>query len=264
MSERQRAKDGHSRASASELRTQQGGSSARDERRAGMRTHLLPAGDRGLLVEVEDLDTVLALADRLRAASLAGVQDIVPASRTVLVRTAPGRDLSRLGGEILDLAGDLPVGAETGAPAAVLDVLVRYDGPDLDEVAAATGLTRAEVVAAHTGQPWRAAFTGFAPGFCYLTGGDPSLDVPRRHESRTSVPAGSVALAGGFSAVYPRESPGGWQLIGTTDAVLWDVDRQPPALISAGAWVRFVDVAASDASENADSRHVAVGAGSNP
>jgi len=229
-----------------------------------MRTHLLPAGDRGLLVEVDDLDTVLALADRLRAASLAGVQDIVPASRTVLVRTAPGRDLSRLGGEILDLAGDLPVGAETGAPAAVLDVLVRYDGPDLDEVAAATGLTRAEVVAAHTGQPWRAAFTGFAPGFCYLTGGDPSLDVPRRHESRTSVPAGSVALAGGFSAVYPRESPGGWQLIGTTDAVLWDVDRQPPALISAGAWVRFVDVAASDASENADSRHVAVGAGSNP
>jgi len=228
-----------------------------------MRTHLLPAGDRGLLVEVEDLDTVLALADRLRAAGLAGVQDIVPASRTVLVRTAPGRDLSRLGGEILDLAGDLPVGAETGAPAAVLDVLVRYDGPDLDEVAAATGLTRAEVVAAHTGQPWRAAFTGFAPGFCYLTGGDPSLDVPRRHESRTSVPAGSVALAGGFSAVYPRESPGGWQLIGTTDAVLWDVDRQPPALISAGAWVRFVDVAASDASENADSRHVAVGAGSN-
>ena len=228
-----------------------------------MRTHLLPAGDRGLLVEVDDLDTVLALADRLRAAGLAGVQDIVPASRTVLVRTAPGRDLSRLGGEILDLAGDLPVGAETGAPAAVLDVLVRYDGPDLDEVAAATGLTRAEVVAAHTGQPWRAAFTGFAPGFCYLTGGDPSLDVPRRHESRTSVPAGSVALAGGFSAVYPRESPGGWQLIGTTDAVLWDVDRQPPALISAGAWVRFVDVAASDASENADSRHVAVGAGSN-
>ena len=228
-----------------------------------MRTHLLPAGDRGLLVEVEDLDTVLALADRLRAASLAGVQDIVPASRTVLVRTAPGRDLSRLGGEILDLAGDLPVGAGTGAPAAVLDVLVRYDGPDLDEVAAATGLTRAEVVAAHTGQPWRCAFAGFAPGFCYLTGGDPRLDVPRRHESRTSVPAGSVALAGGFSAVYPRESPGGWQLIGTTDAVLWDVDRQPPALISAGAWVRFVDVAASDASENADSRHVAVGAGSN-
>jgi KipI family sensor histidine kinase inhibitor len=130
-------------------------------------------------------------------------------------------------------------------------------------VAAVAGLTRAEVVAAHTGRPWRGAFAGFAPGFCYLTGGDDRLAVPRRHESRSSVPAGSVALAGGFSAVYPRESPGGWQLIGTTDAVLWDVDRQPPALISAGAWVRFVDVTANDADHNADSRHVAVGAGSN-
>jgi len=228
-----------------------------------MRTRVLPAGDRGLLIEVDDLDTVLALADRLRAADVAGVQDVVPASRTVLIRTEPGLDLRRLGNEILDLAGDLPVGAAADAPTAVIDIRVRYDGPDLDEVAAITGLTRAGVVAAHTGRPWRAAFAGFAPGFCYLTGGDPRLDVPRRHESRTSVPAGSVALAGGFSAVYPRESPGGWQLIGTTDAVLWDVDRQPPALISAGAWVRFVDVAASDASENADSQHVAVGAGSN-
>jgi len=228
-----------------------------------MSTRVLPAGDRGLLVEVDDLDTVLALADRLRAAELPGVQDVVLASRTVLVRTASGPDLSRLGSEILDLAGDLPIGRATDAPAAILDVRVRYDGPDLDEVAAVSGLTRAEVVAAHTGQPWRAAFAGFAPGFCYLTGGDPRLDVPRRHQSRTSVPAGSVALAGGFSAVYPRESPGGWQLIGTTDAVLWDVDRQPPALVSAGAWVRFVDVTASDATENANSQHVAVGAGSN-
>jgi KipI family sensor histidine kinase inhibitor len=234
-----------------------------------MSTRVLPAGDRGLLVEVDDLDTVLALADRLRAADLAGVQDIVPASRTVLVRTGPGPDLNRLGSEILDLAGDLSVDAATNAPAAILDVRVRYDGPDLDEVAAVTGLTRAEVVAAHTGQPWRAAFAGFAPGFCYLTGGDARLDVPRRHESRTSVPAGSVALAGGFSAVYPRESPGGWQLIGTTEAVMWDVDRQPPALISAGAWVRFVDVTATEANatadlnDNAASRHVAVGAGSN-
>jgi allophanate hydrolase subunit 1 len=101
-----------------------------------MSTRVLPAGDRGLLVEVDDLDTVLALADRLRAADLAGVQDIVPASRTVLVRTGPGRDLSRLGSEILDLAGDLAgdlaVDAATDATAAILDVLVRYDGPDLD------------------------------------------------------------------------------------------------------------------------------------
>src|SRR5690349_6528618 len=181
-----------------------------------MSTRVLPAGDRGLLIEVDDLDTVLALADRLRSAALTGVQDIVPASRTVLVRTEPGRDLRRLTAEIGSLTEDLEIGAPTDAPASPVVIRVNYDGPDLDEVATLTGLTRAEVVAAHTSRPWRGAFAGFAPGFCYLTGGDPRLDVQRRHESRTSVPAGSVALAGGFSAVYPRESPGGWQLIGST------------------------------------------------
>jgi biotin-dependent carboxylase-like uncharacterized protein len=96
------------------------------------------------------------------------------------------------------------------------------------------------VVAAHTGTPWRVGFGGFAPGFAYLTGGDPRLHVARRAEPRTSVPAGSVGLAGEFSGVYPRSSPGGWQLIGRTDAVLWDAARTPPALLSAGAQVRFV------------------------
>ena len=94
---------------------------------------------------------------------------------------------------------------------------MRYDGPDLDDVAALTGLSRAEVVAAHTGTPWRVAFGGFAPGFAYLVGGDPRLRVPRRDRPRPSVPAGSVGLAGEFSGVYPRSSPGGWQLLGTTD-----------------------------------------------
>jgi KipI family sensor histidine kinase inhibitor len=222
-----------------------------------MSTRVLPAGDRGLLVEVDDLDTVLSLADRLRSANVAGVQDVVPASRTVLIRTGPGRDLQRLTAEISALAEGLEVGAVPDAAASAVVVRVTYDGPDLDEVARITGLTRAEVVAVHTSRPWRGAFAGFAPGFCYLTGGDPRLDVPRRHESRTSVPAGSVALAGGFSAVYPRESPGGWQLIGSTDAVLWDVERQPPALLQAGGWVRFVDVNAG-----ADKQHAASRSGS--
>ena len=84
------------------------------------------------------------------------------------------------------------------------------------------------MVAAHTGTPWRVGFGGFAPGFAYLTGGDPRLKVARRSEPRTSVPAGAVGLAGEFSGVYPRSSPGGWQLIGRTDAVLWDPDREPP------------------------------------
>ena len=105
-------------------------------------------------------------------------------------------------------------------------------------------LTPAEVVAAHTGRPWRVGFGGFAPGFAYLVDGDPRLAVPRRREPRTTVPAGSVALAGAFSGVYPRSSPGGWQLIGRTDALLWDADRPEPALLVPGGWVRFVEVGA--------------------
>ena len=97
------------------------------------------------------------------------------------------------------------------------------------------------MVDAHTGQPWTVGFGGFAPGFSYLVGGDPRLEVPRRAEPRTRVPAGAVGLAGPFSGIYPRSSPGGWQVIGETDVVLWDVDRDPPALLQPGASVQFVD-----------------------
>ena len=114
----------------------------------------------------------------------------------------------------------------------VIDVV--YDGPDLAEVASLTGLSTAQVIHAHTATVWRVGFCGFAPGFAYLVDGDPRLRVPRRSEPRTSVPAGSVALAGEFSAIYPRQSPGGWQLIGHTEAVLWDLDRPNPALLTPG------------------------------
>jgi KipI family sensor histidine kinase inhibitor len=116
---------------------------------------------------------------------------------------------------------------------------VTYDGADLAEVARLSGLTTAQVIAAHTATPLRVGFGGFAPGFAYLVGGDPRLHVPRRAEPRTRVPAGSVGLAGEFSGVYPRESPGGWQLIGRTDAALWDVTRDKPALLTPGMWVQF-------------------------
>jgi KipI family sensor histidine kinase inhibitor len=118
-----------------------------------------------------------------------------------------------------------------------VEIEVVYDGPDLDEVGELTGLGRAGVVEAHTATPWRVAFGGFAPGFAYLVGGDPRLEVPRRAESRTSVPAGSVGLAGEFSGVYPRSSPGGWQLIGRTDAELWNLERG--ALLTPGCTVVF-------------------------
>jgi KipI family sensor histidine kinase inhibitor len=199
---------------------------------------VLPCGDAALLVEVDELPEVIALADAVRGAAFAGVLDVVPAARTVLLRTVPGTDLAALRREVLmlpvDPAAEPPDGETT-------EIVVVYDGPDLDEVGRLTGLGREGVVAAHTGTPWRAAFGGFAPGFFYLAGGDARLHVPRRHEPRTSVPAGAVGLAGEFSGVYPRASPGGWQLIGRTDAVLWDPDREPAALLRPGGVVRFVE-----------------------
>ncbi len=219
-----------------------------------MKTRILPAGDAALLVEVDGVDEVLALSAALRVGASADIVDLVPAATTVLVLTSPGNDLGELGATVARIAENLDPGVNPVPEGDEVHIRVRYDGPDLDKVAEFTGLDRSEVIARHTGAPWRAAFGGFAPGFAYLVGGDPALDVPRRQESRTAVPAGAVALAGGYSAVYPAESPGGWQLIGTTEARLWDVHRDPPALIGPGTVVRFVDAGdGSDAPDAADS-----------
>lgn len=199
---------------------------------------VLPLADGGLLIELAGLPEVLALADAVRAAPPAGLLDVVPAARTVLLVLEPGTDLAATRRAVLALP--LRRGAALAAEGADEDAVhidVVYDGPDLDEVARLTGLDVAAVVEAHTGTPWRVAFGGFAPGFAYLVGGDPRLDVARRDEPRTSVPAGSVGLAGEYSGVYPRPSPGGWQLIGRTDAELWSPDRG--ALLRPGGWVRF-------------------------
>ncbi|MEK6439699.1 5-oxoprolinase subunit B family protein [Pseudonocardia sp. T1-2H] len=198
---------------------------------------LLPYGDAGLLLEVADTAEVVVLADACRAADLPGVLDVVPAARTVLLVLEPGTELASVRQAVEKL--EVRAGEDAPAPAGSIEIPVVYDGPDLAEVARLTGLSEADVVAAHTGRAWRVAFGGFAPGFAYLTGGDPRLAVARRDEARTVVPAGSVGLAGEFSGIYPRSSPGGWQLIGRTDAVLWDLDRDPPALLAPGAEVRF-------------------------
>jgi KipI family sensor histidine kinase inhibitor len=195
---------------------------------------VLPVGDAGLLVEVDGLPEVLALADAVRAAPPVGVLDVVPAARTVLLVLAPGTDLGATRRAVLDL----PIEPDTaGAQGDVVQIDVVYDGPDLDEVARLTGLDADGVVRSHTGGRWRVAFGGFAPGFAYLVSGDSGWDVPRRDEPRTTVPAGSVGLAGEFSGVYPRPSPGGWQLIGRTDAELWSPQRG--ALLQPGGWVQF-------------------------
>ncbi len=196
---------------------------------------LLPSGDRAVLVELADLDEVLAWAGPVR--ELAGVEDVVPGERTLLVTVSTAVQLDTVRALLADVASHPRPDA---TPARAVVIHVEYDGPDLVDVAALTGLTVAEVVAAHTSTPWRVGFGGFAPGFAYLVGGDPRLDVPRRPQPRPTVPAGSVGLAGRYSGIYPRSSPGGWQLIGHTDAVLFDVDADPPALLQSGMTVRFV------------------------
>jgi len=196
-----------------------------------------PFGDAALLVELDDLDAVLGLAAAVRAECIDGVVDVVPAARTLLLVLEPGTALDAVRRRVTTLSSAPSASAEPNVEP--VEIPVTYDGPDLAEVARLTGLDEEEVVAAHTGTPWRIAFGGFAPGFAYLTGGDPRLRVPRRDEPRTTVPAGAVGLAGEYSGVYPRPSPGGWQLIGRTDTVLWDTERDPPALLAPGGTVTF-------------------------
>lgn len=202
---------------------------------------VVPYGDSALLIELDGLPEVLAVADALRESPPAAAVDIVPAARTVLLTFEPGTDLATPRRAVLALSSAAltsPARSRSFPTAGeVVEIDVVYDGPDLEEVGALTGLGAAGVVTAHTGTPWRVAFSGFVPGFAYLTGGDPRLHVPRRAEPRTSVPAGSVGLAGEFSGIYPRTSPGGWQLIGHTDAVIWDPERG--ALLRPGGSVRF-------------------------
>jgi KipI family sensor histidine kinase inhibitor len=197
-------------------------------------------GDQALLLEFDSTAEVLAWTGALREAELLGVLDIVPASRTVLVKLAGPRYQAPTRQRLAKLRVTAEALTEASTPhEADIEIDVVYDGADLEEVARLTGMTTDQVVAAHTGTLWQVGFGGFAPGFAYLIGGDERLNVPRQSEPRTKVPAGSVALAGEFSGVYPRESPGGWQLIGRTNAELWDVDRDPPALLRPGMWVQF-------------------------
>ncbi|MFI7705151.1 allophanate hydrolase subunit 1 [Nonomuraea sp. NPDC049480] len=196
-------------------------------------------GDTALLVELRDLDEVVQLYDALAADPPPGVTDVLPAARTVLVRFEPPASPSEVESAVRAVQPAAGLRTRMGE----VEIPVVYDGADLADVAALTGLTEREVVTAHTRTPWIVAFCGFAPGFGYLIGGDSRLAVPRRSESRVRVPAGSIALAGEFSGVYPRESPGGWQLIGRTGVTVWDIDAHPPALLKPGVRVRFTEVA---------------------
>jgi KipI family sensor histidine kinase inhibitor len=198
---------------------------------------LIPVGENALLVDLDTQQEVQAMhAEFHRRREGGGLvcREIVPGERTVLLHGIPDVDVLRT-----ELSGwtvpDAP--ADTGP---LLEIPVRYDGADLRTVADLWGVSEDEVVRVHSGTEHRVAFCGFAPGFAYMTGLSDTYQVPRRSAPRTSVPAGSVALAGPYTGIYPRSSPGGWQLIGSAQVPLWDMQREPAALLTPGMRVRFV------------------------
>ncbi len=194
------------------------------------------AGTRAVLVELSDLDSVLALAALLQANPLPGQVDVLAAASTLFIKADSGINAQLIARAV----PGLELGSAPANAGSLVEIPVHYDGEDLAEVAELTGLSIEGVINAHSQQLWRAAFGGFAPGFAYLLGENQLLNVPRRATPRTVVPSGAVALAGDYSAVYPRQSPGGWQLIGHTDSVLWDLERPKPALVRPQDRVRFV------------------------
>ncbi|UOQ88229.1 allophanate hydrolase subunit 1 [Agromyces endophyticus] len=219
-----------------------------------MNVRLLPSGEAALLVECGSLDEVLALHDALAADPRPGLVELVPAARTILVAVDPARlplesvatwvrRAAASGGRADAASGPRrsttpPARAGDDEPEPAI-VRVVYDGVDLAETAALLGCSTDALVECHTAARWRVAFGGFAPGFGYLVSDDWAFEVPRLDAPRTRVPAGAVALAGAFAGVYPRESPGGWRLVGRTDADLWNPDRAEPALLAPGRRVRF-------------------------
>jgi KipI family sensor histidine kinase inhibitor len=219
-----------------------------------MNATIEPLGDSALLIRLgEHIDAELnaravALAAAVRASSLPGVLDVAPAYASVCVRYDPAAwSTIRLSafdaiaarvGTFVDNAASTPI----QAPSPVLEIPVCYGGefgPDLGAVAQHAGLDKAAVIARHNAADYRVAMLGFAPGFPYLLGLDPALHTPRRASPRTRVPAGSVAIGGAQTGIYPRASPGGWQIIGRTPLRLFDPHRDPPAWLAAGARVRF-------------------------
>jgi KipI family sensor histidine kinase inhibitor len=188
---------------------------------------------------------VRVVAAGIRVASLPPVRDIAPGYAAVTVwydalHTSYETMVRALEPIVVQAAG-AALGTDVAA-AREHEISVRYDGPDLDDVAGWTGLSVADVVARHTGRVYTVYFLGFVPGWAYLGDLDPSLVVPRRTEPRPRVPAGAVAIAGAQTGVYPYAIPGGWHLIGRTSAELFDPMRDPPAVLAAGDRVRFVQV----------------------
>jgi allophanate hydrolase subunit 1 len=226
-----------------------------------------PAGDHALLLELPDNESVHAAARAFRDRFGEQLVEVVPGDQTLLLVWDEGLEgTAALVSNLKALASDFKLDARASGPAdaPVVRIPVAYDGLDLEAVAAALALSEEAVVELHAGAEYTVAFVGFAPGFPYMravgaggdsgAGGEPGggeprggeprgverlLELPRLATPRTEVPAGSVAVAAGYCGIYPRSSPGGWNLLGRTEAVLFDADRDPPALLEPGARVRF-------------------------
>lgn len=201
---------------------------------------LLPYGDRAVLVECDD-EHPGRLAERLRSREMwqgSAPIDVVPGARTILLTFAQSVESTEIRG-VLDRARE-GVRAEVARTSEVVEIEVVYDGEDLPALAEETGRAVEEIIASHSAAAHVVDFCGFAPGFAYMSGLPEWMHVARLATPRTRVPAGSVAIAAGWSAVYPGDSPGGWRLIGRTDAVMFDPDRAQPALLPPGTEVRFV------------------------
>jgi KipI family sensor histidine kinase inhibitor len=195
-------------------------------------------GDHAVLLECAGPDEVRAAYAEARRRQEAGelsCTDIVPAASTLLLDGVTHLEA------VLEGLDEWPMELPDDAEDRLVELAVSYDGPDLESVAERCAMAVEEVVELHRQSDFVVAFCGFAPGFAYLSGLPKKLQVPRLEEPRSKVPAGSVGLAGTFTGVYPRSSPGGWQLIARTHERLWDVDRDPPALLMPGTRVRFVD-----------------------
>lgn len=204
------------------------------------RLRFLPSGSDSFIVELRDLGTTLTLLDGLLANRPEGVVEIIPAARTVMIRFDPLlTDRARLA----RIIAAIDLGTQSSRQGETFEIPVTYDGEDLGDLAGLFGCTVEEVIRRHTEATWTVAFTGFAPGFAYMTCDDPRFDVPRRKSPRVRIPAGSVAVAGKFGGVYPADSPGGWQLLGITPLRMWDTKRPRAALLAPGDRVHFRDMA---------------------
>ena len=200
----------------------------------------LPVNLNALLVELDNLEQTLALLDSLKNHPILGIEELVPAARTILVSW---RSTVCSMADLVCQISQRDVTARATRGGTLIEIPVHYTGDDLADVAQLLGVSPEEVIRRHTGSEYTVAFTGFAPGFAYLSGGHPCFNIPRRSTPRTRIPAGAVGLAGTFSGIYPQASPGGWQIIGVTPTVMWDLARDVPALLQPGFRVKFVDIA---------------------